>query len=129
MITVYEIKSNGYRGVSKQIDPREGVDGGWTYAAPSGDGPHRWEAGEWIACDREPDILFEGLSIGQVSEGVRKQRDAFLAACDWTQVSDAPVDQGAWAEYRQALRDVPFQEGFPMHIQWPVKPNTASDTN
>lgn len=30
---------------------------------------------------------------------------------------------GEWAQYRQALRDLPEQEGFPFNIQWPVSPN------
>jgi len=52
----------------------------------------------------------------------RSQRDALLSQSDWTQVSDAPVDQAAWADYRQALRDVPQQAGFPTEITWPQKP-------
>ena len=126
MITVYEIKINGYLGTSKQIDPSEGVDGNWTYAAPPGDGPHYWEAGEWVPCAAEPDVVAYSTGMDWVSAGVRKQRDALLAACDWTQVSDAPVNQAAWAEYRQALRNVPSQEGFPMQVEWPVKPGSES---
>lgn len=38
---------------------------------------------------------------------VRIWRNAALAATDWTQVADAPVDPSAWAVYRQALRDLP----------------------
>jgi hypothetical protein len=38
---------------------------------------------------------------------MRLQRDRLLAACDWTQTADAPVDKAAWAAYRQALRDFP----------------------
>ena len=38
---------------------------------------------------------------------MRHQRDRLLAASDWTQVADAPVDKAAWAAYRQALRDFP----------------------
>ncbi|AZB56845.1 phage tail protein, partial [Cereibacter sphaeroides] len=45
-----------------------------------------------------------------------------LAACDWTQVADAPVDRAAWAAYRQTLRDVPEQAGFPAGIAWPEPP-------
>lgn len=57
-----------------------------------------------------------------VAASVRNQRNALLTASDWTQVADAPVDQVAWAEYRQALRDVTTQEGFPHNVVWPVKP-------
>jgi hypothetical protein len=53
---------------------------------------------------------------------VRADRDRRLADSDWTQVADAPVDQAAWAAYRQGLRDVPAQSGFPWDITWPVKP-------
>ncbi|NBW19534.1 MAG: hypothetical protein EBR82_67330 [Caulobacteraceae bacterium] len=53
---------------------------------------------------------------------VRAQRTQLLKDSDWTQVADAPVDKTAWAAYRQALRDVPSQGGFPWDIQWPVKP-------
>ena len=52
----------------------------------------------------------------------RTQRDGLLSQSDWTQVADAPVDQAAWATYRQALRDVPAQAGFPENIVWPVAP-------
>ena len=52
----------------------------------------------------------------------RMVRDRMLAACDWTQVSDAPIDKAAWATYRQALRDVPLQSGFPWTITWPESP-------
>ena len=55
-------------------------------------------------------------------EEVRVERKRLLAASDWTQLTDAPVDQAAWAVYRQALRDVPQQAGFPDNVVWPVKP-------
>jgi hypothetical protein len=53
---------------------------------------------------------------------VRRERDAKLLASDWTQVADAPVDQAAWAAYRQSLRAMPEQAGFPNTIDWPVEP-------
>ena len=53
---------------------------------------------------------------------VRSKRDSKLANSDWTQVLDAPVDRTAWAAYRQALRDVPAQEGFPWNVTWPEQP-------
>ncbi len=40
-------------------------------------------------------------------EQMRINRDRLLAASDWTQVADAPVDQQAWTAYRQQLRDFP----------------------
>ena len=53
---------------------------------------------------------------------VRETRTQRLKDSDWTQVADAPVDKAAWAIYRQALRDVPSQAGFPWDVQWPTQP-------
>jgi len=53
---------------------------------------------------------------------VRTERNDKLVASDWTQLSDSPVDKAAWAIYREALRDVPNQTGFPWTITWPVEP-------
>jgi len=50
---------------------------------------------------------------------VRQQRNQLLSACDWTQLPDSPADHEAWATYRQALRDVTAQEGFPWDVEWP----------
>ena len=55
----------------------------------------------------------------------RAERNARLSASDWTQLADAPVDKAAWAAYRQALRDIPQQEGFPENVQWPEQPQPA----
>jgi predicted metal-binding protein len=53
---------------------------------------------------------------------IRAERDALLIATDWTQLPDVPEDtRSAWAEYRQALRDVPEQKGFPENVVWPTK--------
>jgi hypothetical protein len=54
---------------------------------------------------------------------IRSQRNQLLTASDWTQVLDAPIDRTAWATYRQALRDITSQEGFPASVQWPNDPN------
>jgi hypothetical protein len=64
----------------------------------------------------------EALPLEQAERNVRFRRNDLLADTDWTQVLDAPVDQAAWATYRQALRDIPQQAGFPADITWPAKP-------
>jgi hypothetical protein len=53
---------------------------------------------------------------------VRDKRDSLLQMSDWTQLPDAPVSAQAWANYRQQLRDVTAQAGFPFNIQWPEAP-------
>lgn len=59
------------------------------------------------------------------AERVRAIRNGLLTQTDWTQLADAPVDDLAWATYRQALRDIPTQSGFPLDVVWPVAPGGA----
>lgn len=61
----------------------------------------------------------------QMATDVRAKRDALLAASDYTQATDYPstyAARTAWAEYRQQLRDVTKQAGFPASVVWPVPP-------
>jgi hypothetical protein len=53
---------------------------------------------------------------------MRHWRNTELARTDWTQVADAPVDQAAWATYRQALRDLPTSNADPRKIELPEIP-------
>lgn len=52
----------------------------------------------------------------------RITRNRLLEQSDFSQLPDAPVNAAVWATYRQALRDVPSQEGFPWNVTWPSKP-------
>ncbi len=65
-------------------------------------------------------VVDEAARDEAAATAIRAERDRLLRASDWTQVADAPVDQEAWALYRQALRDVPEQVGFPVAVEWPV---------
>lgn len=65
------------------------------------------------------------LDYDQMGAAVRAKRDALLAASDYTQATDYPstyAARTAWAEYRQQLRDVTKQAGFPADVVWPVPP-------
>lgn len=62
------------------------------------------------------------LPKDEVAAKARAMRDKTLAQTDHTQLPDAPGDRGAWATYRQALRDIPQQAGFPDTIDWPRPP-------
>lgn len=57
-----------------------------------------------------------------IAEQVRQQRDRLLAECDWRSLPDAPGDRDAWLVYRQKLRDITQQPGFPDNIQLPTPP-------
>jgi hypothetical protein len=70
----------------------------------------------------EHEAEYKAMKDAEQAKSVRQQRDAKLAECDWTQLADAPVDKAVWATYRQTLRDVPTQEGFPWTITWPDAP-------
>lgn len=58
-----------------------------------------------------------------VAAQVRTQRNRLLAESDWTQGKDIPDElSSVWAVYRQALRDVTDQEGFPSSVTFPTPP-------
>jgi hypothetical protein len=63
------------------------------------------------------------LNAARSAQQARERRNALLAACDWTQLPDVDLKtKTAWATYRQALRDVTEQPGFPTTVQWPTPP-------
>jgi len=82
---------------------------------------------DWLADSPKPTLdeleaAWPAVRDARAWAEVRAERDALLAACDWTQVTDAPVDAQVWAGYRQALRDVPQSAGSPADVVWPVEP-------
>jgi hypothetical protein len=70
----------------------------------------------------EQEAAYKAAKDAEQAKSVRQQRGEKLKDSDWTQIADAPVDQAAWATYRQALRDITGQEGFPWTITWPEQP-------
>ena len=56
------------------------------------------------------------------AEEVRSQRTGILRTTDWMGLSDVTMS-AAWATYRQELRDIPEQEGFPNTVIWPTEPS------
>lgn len=83
----------------------------------------------WITQDEYDGIV--GVKAApnyeQMAADVRAKRDALLAASDYTQATDYPstyAARTAWAEYRQQLRDVTKQTGFPAEVKWPTEPES-----
>ena len=74
------------------------VDGAWTQG---------WEV--------------NNLSAEDAERNIRSQRDSFLSQSDWVALSDVTMEP-YWREYRQQLRDVTAQEGYPYSVIWPTKP-------
>lgn len=102
-------------GDKPQIDPRTQrvverppalVEGVWTV--------------QWAAVDLSEQELSDATA-GEASRA-RALRKQLLAASDWTQIADSSADKTAWGVYRQALRDISAQAGFPWNIDWPVAP-------
>jgi len=65
---------------------------------------------------------YKAAKDAEQAKAVRADRTRRLAETDWTQLADSPVDKTVWANYRQSLRDVPTQAGFPWNVQWPDTP-------
>ena len=70
--------------------------------------------------------------LEQATESVRNQRNRLLTETDWVVVKHnelgAPIPQ-EWLDYRQALRDITEQSGFPDHVEWPTAPSNHEETN
>tara|TARA_E500000081_G_scaffold20006_1_gene23543 strand:- start:528 stop:803 length:276 start_codon:yes stop_codon:yes gene_type:complete len=64
---------------------------------------------------------FQADPIAASATQVRARRDELLAASDHMALADRITD--AWRTYRQTLRDVPSQSGFPTNVTWPMEPS------
>lgn len=62
----------------------------------------------------------------ELARRARGKRDALLSSSDWTQLPDVASGLAtAYQSYRQALRDITAQAGFPRAIEWPYSPGDA----
>lgn len=89
------------------------------------DGVEQQADGKWYTKYSVADMDAEAIAAKDAEQAaaVREDRNKRLADCDWTQVKDiSDAISAPWAAYRQALRDVPAQAGFPWDVQWPDKP-------
>ena len=69
----------------------------------------------------EQEAEYLAKKVAEKEASVRSERDKKLAETDWMALSDVTMSD-AWKNYRQALRDVTAQEGFPDTVTWPTKP-------
>ncbi len=76
--------------------------------------------GETTAAEQE--TAYKAMKDAEQAANVRRSRTQLLKDCDWTQIADSTADKAAWATYRQALRDITGQAGFPWTITWPDAP-------
>lgn len=104
-VTLVDKPREGRTKTIKEINPKL-VDGKWLQ--------------QFVVVDSSADAATK-----REEEKVRKIRKQFLSDCDWTQLPDSPVDAEAWRTYRQKLRDVTNQKGFPFSVDWPAPPEKA----
>ena len=81
--------------------------------------------GQWYTKYSVADMEQEAKDAldAQQAKSLREERNRKIAETDWTQGKDIPDNiSSKWAVYRQALRDVPAQAGFPWDVQWPTQP-------
>lgn len=88
------------------------------------DGVEQQADGKWYTKYSVADMDAEAIALkdAEQAKAMRDQRNQKLKDSDWTQVADAPVDKAVWAAYRQSLRDITAQAGFPWDVQWPTQP-------
>jgi hypothetical protein len=70
----------------------------------------------------EQEAEYKATKDAEQAKSVRNQRTQMLKDSDWTQIADSTADKTAWATYRQQLRDITTQAGFPWTVTWPDAP-------
>ena len=70
----------------------------------------------------EQETAYKAMKDAEQAKSVRASRTEKLKDSDWTQIADSTADKTAWATYRQALRDITGQAGFPWTVTWPDAP-------
>ena len=78
-------------------------------------------AAEETARDAE-EAAWTAEADDRLAADARQERNNLLAATDWTAMADAPTQATAMTTYRQALRDITSQSGWPTTINWPTAP-------
>jgi hypothetical protein len=103
-----------------QVSQRQGVeqiDGKWYTKYVLGP---IFTDGETTAAEQE--AAYKATKDAEQAKSIRTTRTEKLKDSDWTQIADSTANKAAWATYRQALRDITSQSGFPWEVTWPDAP-------
>jgi hypothetical protein len=114
--------------------------GGTVYQYSQRDGVQQLEDGKWytkyilgpvftdytnensqVISAAQQEAEYKARKDAEQAESVRHQRNEKLKESDWTQARDVVLPNDAdYLSYRQALRNIPAQEGFPWNVVWPT---------
>jgi len=127
-----EVVYSGYKRAFGDLAREQWDEIGWNEAIPLKREAFTTYETQWVKGD---DLIYreeavsavkdEAVKAAHQAEAARMERDRRLVATDWTQLKDTTLDDGGmvlWQSYRQSLRDVPQQAGFPGTIEWPAEP-------
>lgn len=103
------------------------------YAEPNSNCYYDFATGEIVQMPQKPDGFYKWdyqthswiPDYDAAVSDVIAKRDKLLLDSDWTQLPDVPLTEEqktAWATYRQELRDIPQQSGYPFDVIWPTAP-------
>jgi hypothetical protein len=90
-------------------EPTRAVDGSWALG--------------WVVTDKSPEEI--AFYDDAKSKSIRLQRNRLLSETDWIVIMHTELGTNipaVWELYRQALRDITSQGGFPYTVEWPTKP-------
>jgi hypothetical protein len=82
--------------------------------------PHQDASGVWYIS-----WVVENKTQDEAEGRIRQKRDHLLQGCDWVVTKSSELGTpvpAAWLQYRQDLRDLPSQAGFPYSVEWPTLP-------
>lgn len=94
-----------------------------TEAAPIKNSLTGYWVQEWEIVDQTADEMI--ATDNKQKDKIRVQRTAKLMQCDWTDLPNTPLStekKTEWINYRQSLRDITSQQGFPWDVAWPTIP-------
>ena len=120
------VNNDGFVVFTTNNQPKQNIDGLKCVELPSelGNPPSKYDVFDYLQY-KWIDPRTDQEKYNDQSDSIKYQRDVLLYESDWTQIPNnslTPEKQEEWAVYRQQLRDITNQPGYPFDVVWPVKP-------